>query len=194
MKKIIVPTIALYALLAVANPALAHTGHSMEGAAAGFLHPFLGLDHLSVMACVGVWAALNPGLRAVVALLGFPVFMLAGALVALAGWGFSTVETVVAVSVVFMGFALRSEDRAASRMVTLLIPLFALSHGYAHGAELSQAASPWLYALGFVSATVVLHGTGYAAGACLYRNGGLRWVRVSGMLTGLFGAWLLWAA
>jgi urease accessory protein len=40
--------------------------------------------------------------------------------------------------------------------------VFALFHGYAHGLEMPQAASPALYALGFVLATVFLHGVGIA--------------------------------
>lgn len=192
MKNIVIATFT-FLLLVAGAPALAHTGQPVDGVAAGFLHPFFGLDHLLVMGAVGVWAALNPGVRAAVALLGFPAFMLVGALVALAGWGVASIETAIAASVLFMGIALLSTNHAASRLVTLLIPLFALSHGYAHGAELPLAASPWLYALGFVSATAVLHGSGYAAGALLCRRGGLKWVRASGVLTGLFGAWLLLA-
>jgi urease accessory protein len=40
--------------------------------------------------------------------------------------------------------------------------VFALFHGYAHGLEMPQAASPMLYALGFVLATACLHGVGIA--------------------------------
>ena len=39
---------------------------------------------------------------------------------------------------------------------------FALFHGYAHGLEMPQAASPMLYALGFVLTTAFLHGVGIA--------------------------------
>jgi urease accessory protein len=39
---------------------------------------------------------------------------------------------------------------------------FALVHGYAHGLEMPLAASPAHYAMGFMLATVWLHGVGIA--------------------------------
>jgi urease accessory protein len=43
-----------------------------------------------------------------------------------------------------------------------IVGLFAVFHGYAHGLELPQAASPILYGIGFVLATSILHGLGIA--------------------------------
>ena len=43
----------------LSTPALAHPFHgaAAAGAAAGFVHPFMGLDHLVTMLAVGIWAA-----------------------------------------------------------------------------------------------------------------------------------------
>ena len=41
-------------VLVSATPAFAHAGH---GIASGFLHPFLGWDHLIAMLAVGAWGA-----------------------------------------------------------------------------------------------------------------------------------------
>ena len=48
--------IALIAILTLLSgtPALAHAGH---GVTSGFLHPFLGWDHLLAMLAVGAWGA-----------------------------------------------------------------------------------------------------------------------------------------
>jgi urease accessory protein len=45
-----------------------------------------------------------------------------------------------------------------------IVALFGLAHGYAHGAEMPDAAMPVLYALGFLVATVCLHLLGIAVG------------------------------
>ena len=48
-------------ILVSATPAFAHAGH---GIASGFLHPFLGWDHLIAMLAVGAWGA-TLGARAI---------------------------------------------------------------------------------------------------------------------------------
>jgi urease accessory protein len=55
---------------------------------------------------------------------------------------------------------------AASAM---LVGLFAVFHGYAHGVEVPAAASPLLYGVGFVAATLALHGIGIALGLLVRR-------------------------
>src|SRR3712207_2310375 len=47
---------------AAATSAFAHTGETAaHGLAAGFVHPFSGLDHVLAMTAVGLWAALVGG-------------------------------------------------------------------------------------------------------------------------------------
>ena len=43
------------------------------------------------------------------------------------------------------------------------VAAFALFHGHAHGAEMPAMAAPLAYGLGFVTATVMLHGIGLLA-------------------------------
>jgi urease accessory protein len=65
---------------------------------------------------------------------------------------------------------------------------FALFHGYAHGLEMPQAASPARYALGFVLATACLHGAGIAGGLI-----GRRTVRLAGAGIAATGLALMFA-
>lgn len=60
----------------------------------------------------------------------------------------------------------------------------ALFHGYAHGHEMPLAASPVLYGLGFVLATVCLHGAGIAGRHAMQAAGG--GIAASGLVM-LFG-------
>ena len=47
-------------LLLAATPAFAHVGvGSTASFTAGFAHPLFGLDHVTVMIAVGLWAALK---------------------------------------------------------------------------------------------------------------------------------------
>ena len=53
-----VAAVAALVLAGVTPSAFAHTfGAAGAGFAAGFGHPFLGLDHLAAMVAVGMWAA-----------------------------------------------------------------------------------------------------------------------------------------
>ena len=61
MKKMI-PIVTL--LMLGASPALAHVGHgSTASFAAGVAHPLGGLDHMTVMVAVGLWAASRAAAR-----------------------------------------------------------------------------------------------------------------------------------
>ena len=54
--------ILLPALMLLASPALAHTGHDHgSGFLAGITHPLFGPDHLLAMLAVGLWAGVVGG-------------------------------------------------------------------------------------------------------------------------------------
>jgi urease accessory protein len=71
-----------------------------------------------------------------------------------------------------------------------LVGVFAIFHGYAHGAEMPATMSGMEYGLGFVLATALLHGSGLALGG-LARQPWLERIpvlRVSGACILVFGA------
>ena len=161
---------AAAAALVVAGPAEAHVGVHVDGAAAGFVHPFLGLDHLAAMVAVGLWAAMLGGRARLVVPASFVAVMGFGGLVGMAGIALPAIEGAIAASVVALGlmsaFALRLPTAAAGAVVGL----FALFHGAAHGAEMPALASPALYAAGFLLATALLHGAGLGLGFALRKD------------------------
>lgn len=181
-----------------ANPALAHTyGAEGAGLALGFMHPVMGLDHVLAMIAVGLWAAQRGGAdlwRLPAAFIGA---MVAGMLMALAGIGLPMVELGIAGSVVLLGILVGFAARIPSAAAVPLVVLFALFHGYAHGTELPETAVPVLYAVGFVAATALLHGTGIGVGLFAKRFGARAAhyaLRAGGALVALAGAALLAAA
>ena len=159
-------------------PSLAHTGHGpTSGLVAGFSHPFGGLDHMLVMGMVGIMAALA-GNRAVWAVpSGFLAAMLAGGLIGLSGAGIPGSEAAVAASVVAAGLIIATGRIESVPSLAALAAIFALFHGYAHGAEIPPGADAVAYGVGFLSASAVLLGAGLLIGITAdSRRMALRWI------------------
>ena len=155
--------ICLAALLA-ATPALAHPGDPGHGIAHGFAHPFGGLDHLLAMVAVGAWAAQLGGRARWLVPAGFVGAMMLGAVAGLVGIALPLVEAGIAASVLLLGLMVALVVRMPTGVSATLVAIFAVFHGHAHGSELPVGESALAYALGFVAATVALHGAGLTAG------------------------------
>ena len=155
--------IAPASLALFAGTASAHTGdHAVAGFASGLAHPFMGLDHLFALLAIGLWAAQQGGRARWSIPAAFVGAMLVGGGLTLAGLALPQVETGIAASVLVLGLLIATRRQWAAPVGMAIAAGFALFHGYAHGLEMPQAASPALYALGFVLATAVLHGLGIA--------------------------------
>ena len=155
-------TFALVTLCLLVGTASAHTGDhaTVTGFAGGLAHPLSGLDHLLAMVAIGLWAAQQGG-RALWAIpAAFVGAMGVGGGLALAGLVLPHVETGIAASVLVLGLLIATRRQWAAPVGMIIAAAFALFHGYAHGLGMPQAASPALYALGFVLATACLHGVG----------------------------------
>ena len=79
---------------------------------------------------------------------------------------------------------------AALMSGSALVALFALFHGYAHGAELPAAAHPFVWAAGCLLGTGALHLAGLGLGRRLSGRGAPL-LRMIGAAMGLTGLWLL---
>jgi urease accessory protein len=157
-------SLALFGLLAyvtILPVAQAHTfGSQGAGLMAGLTHPFVGLDHLLAMIAVGIWAGQLGGRAVWLIPLTFVSVMAAAASLASFGLLLPLIEPAIACSVLVLGLLIAGSVRLPTSLGALLVGLFAVFHGYAHGLELPQAASPILYGAGFVLATALLHGLG----------------------------------
>jgi len=183
------------AALFIAVPAAAHTGTGLAGGfASGFLHPFSGFDHLLAMVSVGLWGAFL-GRPLIVALpVIFPTVMALGGVLGIAGASLPPVELGIAMSVLVLGAMIAGAVRAPIWLASLIVAIFAIFHGYAHGKELPSAADPVGYSAGFVLATGMLHVVGIGIGRIADRPGGAIVVRGLGGLVMLAGVWFLWVA
>jgi urease accessory protein len=177
------------AMLAYIPTAGAH-GMGAEGGGfiTGLAHPFLGLDHLLAMIAVGIWAARIGG-RAVWRLpLSFIVMMTVAALISASGFNLPALEPLIAGSVVLLGLMAVFAIRLPVNLGMLLIGVFAVFHGYAHGLEMPQASSAFLYGSGLVLATALLHLIGVGLGRIAYRKHLLS--RLSGLTIAIAGLYL----
>ena len=156
----------LFALLLVA-PVMAHA-HSETGVVggfiSGFLHPLTGLDHIAAMVAVGIWGAFLGAPAMWLLPVIFPLVMAFGGALGILGVPLPGVEVAIALSGVVLGSMIVLTARPPLWVAALLVGFFAIFHGYAHGAELPQAANAVTYAIGFVIATGLLHLGGIAVG------------------------------
>lgn len=184
------------ALVAAASPglALAHPGHAEQASfLAGALHPLTGIDHLLAMLAVGLWAAQLRQRAALMLPALFPVAMVAGAALAFAGVALPAVEPVIALSVIVLGAAIVAGLQLPLAAGGAMIALFAVAHGFAHGAELPAGANVAGYAAGFIGSTICLHLAGLFLGLADQRRRGGQLLRIGGSAIAVSGLALLLA-
>ena len=176
------------AVMAFSGMAQAHPGHG-GGDLAGFVHPFTGLDHLLAMLAVGVWAAQLGGRARWLVPTSFIACMAVAASVGMSGIALPMVESGIATSVLLLGLLIAFSIKLPVALGASIVGLFAVFHGYAHGAEMPQLSTPWIYGIGFVLSTAALHGLGLLLGQGLHKQA--MWLRAVGILIIASGAWMM---
>jgi len=189
-----VASLALVSILLPAS-ALAHVrGGEAIGLASGLQHPVSGLDHVLAMVAVGLWGA-QLGAPAIWLLpVTFPMVMAFGGMLGLAGVKLPGIELGIACSAIALGVAVCLELRPGPWGAALLVGMFAVFHGHAHGTELPPGANGLLYSIGFVVATGTLHALGIGIGLVHRWPAGRTALRAAGAVVALAGATFLWRA
>jgi urease accessory protein len=193
-EKVAIAASAALALL-IGSSAEAHMGTGLAGGfESGIRHPFSGADHLLAMVSVGLWGAFlgKPLIFALPVI--FPAVMVAGAVMGMLGVPLPPVEMGIALSATVLGSCIALSVKAPVWIASLIVAIFAIFHGYAHGKELPSAADPVGYSLGFVLATGSLHVSGIGIGFLNQRPGGVRVTRGLGVLIAGAGVWFLYKA
>jgi urease accessory protein len=176
---------AAAALLATPLSALAHDGHGASGLAAGFAHPFSGLDHLLAIVAIGGLAgllarrqALAAGFGridtaststriAMAACLGLAAGIL-GAVLGMRGVldpvaSVGLAEQAVVVGLLAMAAMVLRIERLNAGAVGIAALLVLLPHGYLHGTEGSGAA----FFAGLALASLALFALGLLVGRAI---------------------------
>lgn len=163
-----------------------------NGFASGITHPLLGFDHLLAMVAVGIIST-QIGNKAVWKVPGtFILLMIIGGILALLKIGMPYIETGVALSVLLLGVGVALSKKMPLNLAMACVALFALFHGHAHGEEIPTIAHPFLYALGFILSTTLLHIAGILIGHFSKKTDiSLAMLRFSGAAISLAGVYFL---
>ena len=176
-----------------AAEAHAESGQAL-GFVTGFLHPLSGLDHIAAMVAVGLWGA-QLGVPALWVLpVTFPLVMAFGGFLALIGMPLPGAEIGIAASALVLGLMVMAAARPPLWVAAVLVGIFAIFHGHAHGSELGQDANAVLFSVGFVVATGLLHLCGIAIGTLQRWRGGRVALRLAGAGIAAAGPVFLWLA
>ena len=175
-----------------ASTAFAHSASGVAGGlVSGLLHPVLGLDHLVAMVAVGLWGAQLGSPALWLLPIVFPMIMALGALLGVAGLPLPLIELGIAASALALGFAVAGALRPPLWAALLLVTVFAVFHGHAHGTEVPSAANPLAYGVGFVISTGLLHVAGILLGALTHFPSGARLVRGCGAAVAAVGVFYI---
>lgn len=176
----------------VAPSVFAHAGHDLaSGAAAGFMHPFTGLDHLLALIATGVLLASCAQRARWIGASVLTVALLFGAVLGQAGNQLRLLELILAFSVVVAGFAvaLRQPLGHAGWLIAGMAA-FATFHGYAHGAEATGAVTAFVVA--FLAGSLVIVVAALLAAQRFIHTG--RWRLLFGWAIAASGAGMLASA
>jgi len=154
------PLLGIMLALALAIVGYGWLPEDFSGWSSGFHHPLEGADHLLTMLAVGVWAAQLRGQAIWQLPLAFVGVMSLGGLAGAAGFALPNAEIFILLSCAVFVVLITKKLRFSNKVNVLIVAFFAFFHGFAHGQEISASASLISYTLGFVFATLLLHGLG----------------------------------
>ena len=183
---------AVCALALISSAALGHPAQEhLSGVAAGFAHPFMGVDHLLAMVALGIWAAQCKGPSMLLAPAVFILSMVAGAVFALNGGVVAFAEHGIAFSVLIIGLfvAMVPAQGIVRTLALALVALGATMHGFAHAVQAPTESAIQLI-LGFAIGTSMLHGFGLLLGCALRDR--IVAMRATGFAITTAGSVMLW--
>ena len=188
MNKVFKIATAAVAIAALPVAASAHPGLHAAGFGEGFVHPFTGADHLLAMIATGYWAAQFAGRARFALPTVFVCLMVVGGALGFHAQAPGFIEYGIAASVAVLGMLVAFDVKMPVAPAAGLVGLFALCHGFAHGAEAPAAASQVLFFGGFVLTSLFLQSLGFGLGSL---RPGKALSRIAGAAVALGGAWML---
>jgi urease accessory protein len=190
MNKKVIKLIGFASLLLAAPFAEAHTVLTQHSFQSGLLHPMLGLDHLLATMAVGIWAAKMGGRMRWSMPLLFIALLTVAAIWSRGLASVLVVENSIAVSLLLLGLFIAFSIKLPATIGMIIVGLFAIFHGVAHGTEWPAVITPFWYVSGFVFTTASLQVVGVMA-ATYGADRAQVLIRLSGMLIASAGGWIL---
>jgi len=175
--------------------AFAHTGvGETHGLLAGLAHPFSGFDHLVAMVAVGLWAAQLGGRATWMVPLSFVSVMAMSAILSMFIPPIPFIEGGISLSILVLGLLIAAAVRLPILLSAIIVGVFALFHGFAHGSEMPVSSNALTYAGGFIISTALLHLAGIGLALALQKVGHTQWLRFSGAAVIMVGCVTLFSA
>lgn len=175
-------------LFMIPSKASAHSEiGNIGGFVSGFKHPLTGIDHIVAMVAVGLWGAFLGGRAMWTLPVVFPVVMALGGAMGVLGMPLPGVEIGIALSGIILGLMVAFAAKPPLWVAAVIVGIFAIFHGHAHGTELPEAANAMTFAIGFVISTGLLHLSGIAFGLLVKWPWGRIAVRLGGGVISLVG-------
>lgn len=190
MLRLLAAVLVLVPTAASAHPGVPHTHDFVHG----FVHPLGGLDHVLAMIAVGLLAVQLGGRALWFVPAAFVTAMTAAGVLGMSGGSIPYIETGIALSVLLLGAVVALRIGMPVMTAVAMVAVFAVFHGYAHGIEMpiNEIAAGGLYGAGFITATILLHGVGIAAGLMIARAPqGVRIVQTAGGAMAIAGVAML---
>ena len=153
-------TLSVLLLMCVLGGLAFFSNSDISGWTSGFTHPLHGGDHFLTMIAVGVWAAQLRGKSVWLLPVTFVGVMSLGGVAGASGLFLPIAELLILASCVVFTVLIVHKVRFSSQINVAIVAFFAFFHGFAHGQEISTSASLISYTLGFMVATLLLHGAG----------------------------------
>ncbi len=169
----IVRAVVALCTLSLPGVAYAHSAEAGSGFFSGLAHPIHGPDHFLAMFSVGIVSSQIGGKYIWILPGMFVTFMVIGGLMGIYGLPVPYVEYGIALSVVMLGMAIlfiHQSQRSWLHLVIAMTCIFGIMHGYAHGVEMPNSASPIYYSFGFLTSTAGIHLLGVLVGHQLMRG------------------------
>ena len=171
--------------------AFAHTGVGQTtGFMHGFGHPVGGADHILAMVAVGLWAAQIGGRALWVVPCTFVSIMVLGGILGFSGVLVPFVEEGILVSILILGILIAGAFKLPLVYSSLLVGIFAIFHGHAHGAEMPESIGAASYAVGFALATAMLNLAGIGLGMLMKKINMQTVTRFAGAAIAVSGIYL----
>jgi urease accessory protein len=194
ISKNLLPILAIVTSLAP-TVVFAHNGEHTTSLFYGLQHPITGLDHILAMIAVGLIAFMIAGRSKILLPAMFVGTMIAGSVLGAYGLELPYIEQGILVSDFVLGTVLLLALKLPNVINYSMVGVFALFHGFAHGAEIPKDTNGLTYSIGFILATVSLHllgmTTGYIAQNYDIKTQKLTY-RIAGILVLFASTWLLY--
>jgi urease accessory protein len=162
----------------------AHVGHGEVGEfVEGVLHPLLGLDHVIAAIMVGMLSLHRTESMTFSLASAFLAAIAVGMVAGVSGLSIFGFEAFVSLTVVALGISVASKAFLPKGIIGVVVPVFGLVHGYAHGINF-VAVVPWIsYSIGVIVGTALL----VAGGLAVTRLVRPQFVRTTGVVASVVG-------